>query len=255
MITRGARRRGTASDIDDPAEPVGQAEDELEPVQARDEPDDEQRQVDRRVGERRPLEPSSKVDHGRAARPCGAAARRPRRATAPMSAGHHACASCSASRTTSAPVGQPRLPTNMTSRWGRRTSASQRSRSGSTLHSSRSSRAERVGRRTRRRRPRRRRPSAQRPAHDASHGARRPGEPAALGVAGDAQRGDASRWRRPRRSRSAQRTGCSSRIRPPSLGSWCETRRAATPSWLGEPRSRSAGSPRRRRRSCSAGGS
>src|SRR3954452_21574693 len=41
----------------DPAEAVGQPEDELECVQARDEPHDQQRRVDHRVCERRALEP------------------------------------------------------------------------------------------------------------------------------------------------------------------------------------------------------
>ena len=156
----------------------------------------------------------------------------------PMSAGHHACASCSASRTTSAPSASQAVPTNMTRRWGRRTSASQRSRSGSTLHSSRSSRASvSAGDSPRSTAPPA--PSAQRPGHELSHGARRPAS----------QRPPASRVTHSAATRVARvaldqpqrpARGLQLEDQPAVSRSWCETSRAATPSWLGEPRSRSA---------------
>ena len=153
------------------------------------------------------------------------------------SAGHHAWASCSASRTTSAPVGQPGLPTNITSRWGSRTSASQRSALGLDRPLLAQLARERVGGLLA---DVDRAAGAERPAPGprASHGARRPASqrPSASRVTHSAATESLAS---PSTSRSAQRAGCSSRTSRPSL---LVVRRAApaTPSWLGEPRSRSA---------------
>ena len=94
----------------DPAEAVGHAEDELERVQARDDPGDEQHRVDRRVREAQVLERAGTTGSSQQAGHRAAAARRPRAASASRSAGHHAWASCSWSACTSAPSAQPGLP-------------------------------------------------------------------------------------------------------------------------------------------------
>ena len=120
---------------------------------------------------------------------------------------------------------------------GSRTSASARQRSGVTDHSSPTSRSSVcAGLSPRSTAPPA--PSAQRPAHDDSHAARRPASQrpsAARTTHSDAIEPDAA----PSTSRSAQRSGWSSMSRPLSVCSNAVIR-AATPSWLGDPRSRSA---------------
>ena len=138
-------------------------------------------------------------------------------------------------------VGEPRLPDQQhDARSAAARSASIRSRSGSTDHSSRSSRADRVGRvlvdldraaGAERPAPRPRREPGGAPA----------GQPAAVGGAHDAQHRRGSARRPSGISRSAQRAGWSSSGSRPSAASK-STSRAASPSWLGEPRSRSASS-------------
>src|SRR4051794_23135195 len=234
---------------DEPAEPVGEAEDGLAGLPARC-PGGEQGGVDRRVGEGGPLEvPEGDHRRSEAIRRSGASASSGQSAG---SSGHHAYWSCSSSGTTSAPAASQAWPTNITSSCGRRTSASARTRSGSTPHSSRSSRdSVSAGCSNGSTAPPA--PSAQRPAQDDSQAARRPAS----------QRPSASRITHsaamlleasPSTSRSAQRTGWSSRTRRPSRSLWF-TSRAASPSWLGEPRSRSAVIARSAASARSAGGS
>ncbi len=125
----------------------------------------------------------------------------------------------------------------MTILCGRQISASPRTRSGATDHSSSSSRTSvSAGLSPRSTAPPA--PSAQRPAHEATHGARRPASqrPSAERVTHSAAM---LREASPATSRSAQRSGCSS-IAMPSPSTRKSTSRAETPSWLGEPRSRSA---------------
>ena len=105
---------------------------------------------------------------------------------APGSAGHQACSSCSASGVTSAPSGSHARPTSITSRLGSETSASTVSRSGVTDHSSSSSRVSvSTGSSPTSTEPPA--PSAQRPAHDATHGGAAAGQPAPVGGARHAQ--------------------------------------------------------------------
>ena len=131
------------------------------------------------------------------------------------------------------------MPSSITSWWGRQTSASTVIRSAVTDHSSRSSR-----------------PSVSAgfsPALDGAAGAERPAprpgrEPA--GAAPGEPAPVAARARRTvaatlcaasaRSSRSAQRTGSSSRTQPLAARPRRQTRRAERPSCAGEPRSRSA---------------
>ena len=133
-----------------------------------------------------------------------------------MSAGHQACASCSWSGVTSAPVGQPGLADeHAPGWWGRRTSASPRTRSGATDHSSSQLADERLRPGSRRGRPRRRRPAPSGRPRTTATAARRPASqrPSASRVTHSAATPcEAS----PSTSRSAQRAGCSSRTRPPS---------------------------------------
>src|SRR5271155_357085 len=92
-----------------------------------------------------------------------------------IASGHHANASCSSSGTTvsSAPSASHACPTNITSCWGSRTSASARTRSGETAHSSLSSRTSvSAGFSPRSTAPPA--PRAQRPAQEETHPARRP---------------------------------------------------------------------------------
>ena len=159
----------------------------------------------------------------------------------PTSAGHQANSSCSSSGTTSAPVGQPRLPDEHHHAAGAAAPAPRPcSRSGATDHSSSSSRASvSTGFSPTSTAPPA--PSAQRPAQEASHAARRPAS----------QRPSASRTMH-RTERLSRRVAGEQPQRParrlqlePQAGrrrASKPTSRAASPSWLGEPRSRSAAS-------------
>ena len=179
-----------------------------------------------------------KVIMGRAGGPCARAAGRPRPGQAPTSRGHHACSSCSGSRADlGAAAASHAWPTSMIIRFGRHTSASTAKRSGSTPHSSSSSRVSvSVGSSPTSTAPPA--PSAQRPAHVATQGARRPASQrpsASRTTHSAASEADASS----RTSRSDQRMGCSSMHSPPSAVSKPASR-AARPSCEGEPRSASA---------------
>ena len=126
----------------------------------------------------------------------------------------------------------------MTSRCGRRSSASPRTRSGATDHSSLELAHERVGGALA---EVDRAAGAERPAPGPRGDPRRApaGQPAPVGGARDAQRGDAARGvagdqpQRPAQRLQLDRDPVVRRARK-------STSRAATPSWLGEPRSRSA---------------
>ena len=160
----GITRRRTASmheqRHDDPADAVAQPKHELGARQARHEPDGEQRQVDRRVGEGEVLERAEA--HARASSSGGHPAQRRRRPPAGHgagSAGHQACASCSWSRVDlgarrPARPGRPASPSGSAGT----TSASTASRSGHDgplLLELARERARRGPRRPRPRRPRR----------------------------------------------------------------------------------------------------
>ena len=93
---------------------------------------------------------------------------------------------------------------------------------------------------SRRRRPRRRRRAPSGPAHDASHARAPAGEPAARRRRARRTARRPTRDASPSTRRSAQRAGCSSSVSAPSSPTLWPTSRAARPSWLGEPRSRSA---------------
>ena len=125
--------------------------------------------------------------------PSGAApGRRRPRASRRGRRGHHACSSCSASRVTSTPAGSHASPTSIASRLGSDTSASTVSRSGVTDHSSSSSRPSvSTGSSPTSTAPPA--PSAQRPAHEATHVARRPASQRPSAVARHAQRGERRR--------------------------------------------------------------
>ena len=141
----------------DPAEAVGEAEDHLALRQAGHEPDHQQARVDRRVREREPLEHGQREARPgcRPGRPARRSCRRP--VEHPRHPPQHLVGlvgpladvgrppardrRARASRATSAPDGSQACPTNITIWWGSSTSASPRTRSGSTDHSSRSSRA------------------------------------------------------------------------------------------------------------------
>ena len=132
-----------------------------------------------------------------------------------MSRGHHANSSCSWSGVTVLGARrQPRLSDEHHEPVGQPQSASPRTRSGATAHSSCSSRTSvSAGFSPRSTAPPA--PSAQRPAHEATHGARRPASqrPSAERVTHSAATlSEAS----PATSRSAQRSGCSSIAIPPS---------------------------------------
>ena len=157
----------------------------------------------------------------------------------PTSAGHHVCASCSSSGTASAPDASHAIPTTKTSPFGVSASASTDSSTGATDHSSWSSRTiASTGCSPTSTAPAA--PSVQRPVHDASQGARRPASqrPSASRTT---HRTETLRVAALPTSRSDQRAGCKSSRRPSSRCSK-PTSRAASPSWLGEPRSRSAAS-------------
>ena len=166
-----------------------------------------------------------------------AGARRPPAATARGPRATRRACRARGRRRTSAPSGSHAWPMNITRPWGSRISASPRTRSAATDHSSSSSRVSVVnGLSPRSTAPPA--PSAQRPGQLASHAARRPASqrPArsrTMHIAAIDRLASAST------RRSAQRAGCSSRRSWPSTSSWA-TRRAARPSWLGEPRSASA---------------
>ena len=149
-----------------------------------------------------------------AGRPCGAAARRPRAAIRRSMPATTRRRRARGRASTAAPSGSQAWPMNITSRCGRRTSASQRTRSGATDHSSSSSRVSvSTGLSPTSTAPPA--PSAQRPAHDDSQGARRPASqrPSASRVTHSAATdSDAS----PSTRRSAQRVGCRCIVSLPS---------------------------------------
>ena len=247
--TRGAQRRQDQQHHADPAEPVGQAEDHLAPAQAGHEPDDQQARVDRRVGEREPLQRGNDRlrGGGSARRSCRRASAAIRRSTSSASSGHSVDVGAATRRarrargraSTSAPDGSQACPTNITIRWGSSTSASTWHALGRDRPLLVAARAPacRPGSRDRRPRRRRRAPSA-RPTTPATPRA----GPRASGRRRRAPRTAQrpSGWRRPRRGAAPSAPAAArarARRRSPC---WWPTSRAATPSWLGEPRSASA---------------
>ena len=233
--------------------PWAESEDHLALRQAGHEPDDQQARVDRRVGEREPLEHGQREARRRAGgsparRSCRRPVEHPRHPpqhlvglVGPLRRRRPATRRDRRARgraSTSAPDGTQACPTNITIWWGSSTSASPRTRSGSTDHSSRSSRASvSTGFSSSSTEPPA--PSAQRPGHVASHAARRPASqrPSPSRTTHSAA---TERLASPSTRRSAQRAGWRSRTSSPPSPCWWPTSRAATPSWLGEPRSASA---------------
>ena len=207
----------------------------------------EQRQVDDRVDERRHLQaPEGDEAHHpaavvTAARRAGAAARRPRSGQRSTSAGHHAKSSCSASGVTAAPSGSQASPTSDDQPAGQLDQRLDRQPLGRDRPLLVELAHERLGRvladlDRARRRPA---PSA-RPTSPARRRAARPASgrrPARTTHIADRLCAAPSASRR-----SAQRAGCSSSVQRRRCRRSKPASRAARPSWLGEPRSRSSAS-------------
>ena len=250
----------------DPQQAVRHAEDERLGLRVvEDECAQQQREVHARMAERDDLEsterdhasePGSGCDGRRHQLETSSASRRSGSSASAGqlagSVGHQANSSCSSSGVTVAPSASHAWPISSTSSLGSSSSASMRIRSGTTDHSSRSSRPSvSAGFSSTSTDPPA--PSAHLPAQDASHGARRPAS----------QRPSAARtmhwtdrlWAAPAGTRrSAHRAGWSSSDSRSDAVSK-PTSRAASPSWLGDPRRRSASSATSAASVASPGGS